>query len=194
MPQSAPSGGLSLIIHILVNVIVFAYNKLLKITGLSNKNLISNSFEKLTNKEGDTPARHLLSYLLVTSILIVMSSNFILLTVKLYKLKDVRISSKIEEVITSKYAGAFSDDENDTANNEVIGFSTLSLESAEIDPLNSLIDFMQNLGMVNTSFESRADLAKELGVVNAVGEYTSSSDQNREMVRKLQEESGLKSE
>jgi len=47
---------------------------------------------------------------------------------------------------------------------------------------------MESLGIVNTSFEARAELAVQSGVISDISEYTGSLSQNREIIKKLQEE------
>lgn len=201
MPQATPTGGLSLIIHIIVNIIIFAYKKILQFFKLPKKNLVSKLFSNLINKKGDTFARRLLSYTLVCFVLVVMGGNFILITARLYKLEDVRLTTKIENIINEKYASNNSNKKiesieyspliNYSAVADTVYQSTLmSSEAANFkeERVISLVDFMKSLGIVNTSYQARAELAVKSGVINDATEYSGSLRQNREIIKKLQEQ------
>jgi hypothetical protein len=200
MPQSTPAGGLSLIIHILINIVIFAYNKAVKLLKLPKKNFVSKSFSTLTNKKGDTIARRFLSYLLVCLVFLIMGGNFLLITVRLFKLEDVRITTKIEDIIARKYPSAVNTSISSEQSLQSLNYSPLEYAETEVQmqtPLiqkaaegqyATLVDFMESLGIVNTSFEARAELAVQSGVISDISEYTGSLSQNREIIKKLQEE------
>ncbi len=200
MPQTSPAGGLSLIIHILINVLVFTYGKIVKFLRLPKKNVVSKLFSTLVNKKGDNLVRRLLSYSLAFLVLVIMGGNFVLITVRLFKLEDTRLTSKIESIIAEKYATQI----NYSTTNEIpvseINYTPIDYSNAqsriEISALEnmaqkrviSLVDFMESLGIVNTSFEARAELAVQSGVISDVSEYNGSLSQNREIIKKIQEE------
>ncbi len=201
MPQATPTGGLSLIIHILINIIIFLYKKLLRFFNLPKKNPVSKLFANLINKKGDTFARRLLSYTLVCFVLVIMGGNFILITTRLFKLEDLRLTTKIENIINEKYAT-----NNSSRIVESIEYSPninftpiVNTVDQSIQPdivvknvpeiqVISLVDFMKSLGIVNTSYQARAELAVTSGIINDTAEYNGSLRQNREIIKKLQEQ------
>lgn len=200
MPQISPAGGLSLIIHILINILVFTYNKVVKFFKIPKKNFISKVFSTLVNKKGDNMARRVLSYSLALLVLVMMGGNFLLITVRLFKLEDTRITSKIESMISEKYSSQINYSNINEIPTSETNYTLLDYSSAQSkiqipDAKNlsnkkviSLVDFMSSLGIVNTSFEARARLAVQSGVISNVSEYNGSLSQNREIIKKIQEE------
>ncbi len=190
MPQASPIGGLSLIIHILINVALFLYRKLITAFNIPEKNAVSNYFEKLKSKDGETSGRKALSYTLVFFIFLVMVSNFAFVTIKLFNLDhNGRAITQITNnfrIIMAPNAKKIEDIKNGTfINAENQSIISENLESNE---KISLVDFMDNIGIVDTSFEARASLAKELGTVQNKEEYVGSERQDGLIIKRIRDE------
>lgn len=201
MPQTSPAGGLSLILHIIINLIVYVYKKIVKFFHISNDNIVSNSFSKLTNKEGDTAFRKLLAYSFIGFTLLAMGTNFVFITIRVVEIgkekanavKNMGINTftpnPVEAVTqtstTTENPTEKSDSTTTPSKFKNIEKALISLEKNE--DIN-LVDFMRNIGIVDTSFESRAELALELGVVKNSSDYSGSAGQNEQIINKLKEE------
>ena len=61
-------------------------------------------------------------------------------------------------------------------------------ENLESNEKISLVDFMDNIGIVDTSFEARASLAKELGTVQNKEEYVGSERQDGLIIKRIRDE------
>jgi hypothetical protein len=195
MPQTSPAGGLSLIIHIFINIIVFTYRNTIKTFGVSEDNRVSSSFEKLTNKDGDTLPRKILSYSLVLFILLAMSGNFVLVIMGLANRMEGPFNPKVEAKIITEEVLMESEWIDVSAIQTdffapLISIAPSENETFEQDTLStiSLVDFLKKLGIVDASFTTRAELAKELGVVSQLEEYTGSQRQNRQIIIRINKE------
>lgn len=198
MPQVSPAGGLSLIIHILINVVIFAYRNIINFLGIPNTNFLTNNFNKLTNKEGDKLPRKIMSYLIVILIFLAMSGNFILIVYGLIQKNDFvgidtfRSSKTMTQENSSEAQNIESIYYSINLPKPLASLNILTISSAPYNmnkstqPTNiSLVDFLKSLGIVDTSFNARAELAKELGIVKNIDEYTGSPKQNRLIINKV---------
>ncbi len=207
MPQTSPIGGLSIIIHIIINVIVFTYNKAVKAAGLSKNNSLSKFFNRLNSAEGETTARKVLAYSLILFIFLAMSSNFILITFGISNLDQEKtltssqevddsqiileqriIEQKIIEQINLINTASISILELLNLNQEILSDQNILTQKIEKADGMQLIDFLESLGIVDSSFKNRAFIAKQLGVISNEEEYNGSPKQNRNIVEKLKQE------
>jgi hypothetical protein len=179
MPQTNPVGGLSLILHIVINIVIYSYKKIVKMFNLSNKNIVSRYFSFLVNKKGDTKIRRVLSYSIVALVSTTMSANLVFVTARLTN-TDISYHAKKVEQSIQQYVSNSNIEINE--NNETIQ-DTDAIEINEI----SLVDFMRNSGIVDTSFDSRARLALKLGITNELESYKGTPKQNKSIMLKMNE-------
>lgn len=203
MPNISPIGGLSFFVHITINVVILLYKMIVKLFKLSDENILSNIFSILRRKESDNAFRKLTAYTLVIAMFIGMGTNFVLITKNLYnKGTNKDIISENLNVISNKL---FNEQNENSVNiiteiatsteTEIATTSPFKFKNIEITynylPISesvTLVDFMRNVGILDTSFQSRAELALELGVIGDASEYSGSTTQNREIINKLKEE------
>lgn len=198
----SPAGGLSLIIHILINVFVFIYRKFVKLFKLSDTNLVGNSFAKLTNKEGDTAVRKILAYCFIAFTLLAMGTNFVFITLRLVELGQTKVAqvqgnlnlhnpfTNESETVNAIVATSTTETATSTATTSPSRFKNIEIASSNLANIDSisLVDFMRNVGIVDTSFESRSELAVELGVIKNASDYSGTDSQNSQIKNKLKEE------
>ncbi len=200
MQQISPIGGLSLIIHLTINLIIFIYLGILRILKIPGANFISNYFKKLTNKEGDTFTRKALSYSLILVMFILISSNFIFITTNSIGFNPTRIAlgekldfiskKNIETVSQTPSIEEQVISVNNTNNETPYIIKVTETTSKKLEEVSSvtLVDFMRELGIVDTSFKNRARIALDLGIVDSLENYTGSIKQNREVIFRLKDE------
>jgi hypothetical protein len=197
MPQTNPAGGLSLIIHIFINIVCYLYTKTLSVFGISNSNLVSKSFEWLNGETGETLTRKFLSYFILVTILGFFILNIAFISTRQYSLR-IDDSNRIIGYIKNHLLGLTIDNKKPVVNentatetkfeNTNLG-QMINVNSIETK-INSttdtyLVDFMIDLGIVDISFENRARIAKDLGVVNNLEEYIGTPKQNKEIIARL---------
>ncbi|MFZ2523620.1 MAG: hypothetical protein WAW92_04515 [Minisyncoccia bacterium] len=197
MPQVNPIGGLSLIIHILINIVCFFYEKTLSVFGLSSNNPLSRFFGWLNGEKGETTARKYLSYVTLFSIITFITLNVAFVSTKQYSLRineSTELFSNVKNYILGTYVEKKTEiNEGNTAveiqyGNTDLGhiIKTDSVATRIINASDTyLVDFMIEVGITDISFENRARIAKDLNVVNSYDEYIGTSKQNKEMIAKL---------
>ena len=210
MPNISPVGGLSLIVHIMVNVIVFSYRKIAYAFNLAEKNIISRTAEKLYSKEGDTPARQVLAYTLVLLVMVTIGGNAFFVTTRTFSSSPI---FQTEPVSASPYPMSVqeevlplpSETTSETENANTVSGLLIAENSVPQTPVNifyvkensrlfnltqgnytSIVDFLALSGIASSSFDNRAELAKELGVVTDKGDYGGTVEQNIGIIRQLQ--------
>lgn len=194
MPQATPVGGLSLVVHIIINIIVYLYKKIVKLFRLPSQNFISKMFEKLVNEDGDTVFRALLSYFLIAFTFVAVISNFVFITYRLIETASEKFYvAKNDDMLNYSVANAEADHIIEVASfTPILVPKYFKYDDVEVKPENlpkkldlNLVDFMRIVGILDTSFQNRSKLALELGVINEVSEYRGSSVQNNEIIEKF---------
>jgi len=197
MPQATPIGGLSLFIHIIINVTLFIYRKFIKFFGVSNDNVFSNSFTKLVSKGGESTGRKFISYSMIMFVFVFMTVNSILVVYTFYKISltnsisnKTQVLSNVQNFTPLEAVSVVSGTVNATSSILIfkVPSSKIITRKLESGSNSSLVDFMHNLGIVDISFEARAKLAKELGVTQNIDEYGGLPKQNSEIIYKLKDE------
>ncbi len=207
MPNLSPLGGFSLLVHVSINVVVFCYRKIVYIFNISKTNVVSRSASRLYNKEGDTTLRHVFSYILVSCVVFVICGNAVLISVLLLNFYPNFLHTESSKVIILQGTLSFPDTSLETIpshttespietpvkNSMATSIRNLSyLGDATVKRVTSasfisLVDFLNVLGSVSSSFETRAELAQELNIVAVRESYTGSASQNKTLLSDLKE-------
>lgn len=152
----------------------------------------------MTDKEGESYIRTVLSHLTVMLIFCIMTLNLMLIFITLYKLPNpyTLIQQKVAEHKTVEiYSAPVIESTNPIETNNSYNFveeniKNISLveESLMISNDISLVDFMKSIGIEDTSFDNRAKIAEGLDVVDDKNLYQGSPKQNRDIVNKIKDE------
>ena len=192
MPQLIPFGGLSLLVHISVNVLVYIYRKILGALHLSESNWLSRSIDNLKSKDGDNWARQFLSYSIASVIFIAVISNAVAISIIIINIKKTNSVSHISQKIDGVAMAAQNSTPTESAN--VLEYTesaptveNLIIRKSVTGEFVSVVDFINSLGIVNSSFDNRAELAKQLGVVRDYEGYTGTVEQNQKLIKELEQ-------
>ncbi len=197
MPQANPVGGLSLIVHILINIVCFLYIKILSIFRLSSNNPLSRFFEWLNSEKGETHARKYLSYVVLFSMIAFITLNIVLVSTTQYSLgrnDSIELFQYAKNSLSNIYQKRTPvETQNTTVMQTTYGnvdlglvIDTSSVSSKIMSSTDTyLVEFMNDLGIADTSFENRARIAKDLNVVNNTEEYIGTLTQNKEIIARL---------
>jgi hypothetical protein len=194
MPSLTPISGLSLITHIVINIVAFIWRNIKKFL---NKIDIHPKAEKsnffLISKEGDIWVRKFLAYIVIISVFVTVGSAGFTVVRLFLTIDDSSYTHNISLVSLKK-------DENKSGvvdNKLTYDYNVKPITKTEVEgvyaykDLNindnniSLSDKLKTFGVENPTFQFKSELAAKLDVVNDKSLYNGSEKQNLLIAKRI---------